>query len=96
MKDVAKVELHTDHALTPWLVRHCGWLICSYRVRSDASVFGAHAGRGGDSQRTVRLSLARAAAVGCYLRALLGGRAESFAAALYMQVVLVVVISITE
>ncbi len=24
LKDEAKVELHTNHPLVPWLVRHCG------------------------------------------------------------------------
>ncbi|CAK0841766.1 unnamed protein product [Prorocentrum cordatum] len=35
LMDVAKVELHTGHPLVPWLVRHCGWCICMYRVRAD-------------------------------------------------------------
>jgi hypothetical protein len=35
LKDEAKMELHTNHPLLPWLVRHSGWCICMYRVRSD-------------------------------------------------------------
>ena len=35
LKDVAGVDIHTTHALVPWLVRHIGWILCVYRVRSD-------------------------------------------------------------
>jgi len=35
LKDVAKLDLHVNHPLTPWLVRHVGWCISTYRVRSD-------------------------------------------------------------
>ena len=35
LKDVANIELHTNHPLVAWLVRHVGWLICMYRVRDD-------------------------------------------------------------
>ena len=35
LKDAVGIELHTTHALVPWLVRHIGWILCVYRVRND-------------------------------------------------------------
>ena len=35
LREKAKVEITTESPLLPWLVRHCGWILCRYAVRAD-------------------------------------------------------------
>ena len=35
LREKAKLEITTQSPLLPWLVRHCGWILSRYAVRSD-------------------------------------------------------------
>ena len=35
LREKAKVEITTESPLLPWLVRHCGWILCLYAVRAE-------------------------------------------------------------
>ena len=35
LREKAKMEITTESPLLPWLVRHCGWILSRYTVRSD-------------------------------------------------------------
>ena len=35
LREKAKVDITTESPLLPWLVRHCGWILCRYAVRAD-------------------------------------------------------------